>query len=159
MESSNRFNTLLMELDSVLLTPVFPLLQSMMELPQPSTQSLLLLQPSTQSSQLPQLTPRRLLRPRLLILLLLKLLLLLLRGRDVRLIPLSLMDLELLTQLMPMAMLVFLMLLLVFPMLLTMAMLVLAMDMLVCLTLVRLESSKVVQFVFKDVYVCDEHSR
>merc|ERR1739838_186356 len=101
-ESSNRFSTLLMELDSVLLTPVCLLLQSMMELLPPSTLSHLLPPHSTQFSQLLQLTPLRLLRPRLLILLLL----LLLRGRGVRLILLSLMDLELLTQLMPMAMLV-----------------------------------------------------
>merc|ERR1739838_643578 len=131
MESSNRFSTLLMELDSVLLTPVCLLLQSMMELLPPSTPSHLLPPHSTQFSQL---TPLRLLRPRLLILLLLPLLLLLLRGRGVRLILLSLMDLELLTQLMPMAMLVCHMLL-VCPMLLPMAMLVLAM---VCLTMVRI---------------------
>merc|ERR1739838_362049 len=105
-ESSNRFSTLLMELDSVSLTPVCLLLQSMMELLPPSTPSHLLPPPSTQCSQLLQLTPLRLLRPRLLILLLLPLLLLLLRGRGARLILLSLMDLELLTQLMPMAMLV-----------------------------------------------------
>merc|ERR550534_1736742 len=98
MESSNRFSTLLTELDSVWLTLACPLLQSMMELLPPSTLSLLLPLPSTQSSQLLQLTPLRLLRPRLLILLLLPLLLLPLRGRGVRLTLLSLMDSELLTQ-------------------------------------------------------------
>merc|ERR1712086_438542 len=98
MESSNRFSTLLTEQDSVLPTLVCPLLLSMTEL----------LPPSTQCSQLLQLTLLRLLKPRLLILLLL-LPLLLLRGRGVRL--LSPTDLELLTPLMPTAMLVFLMLL------------------------------------------------
>merc|ERR1712071_736575 len=123
MESSNRFSTLLTEPDSVLRTPVCPLLPSMTELLPPSTLSLLLPPPSTQCSQLLQLTLQRLPKPRLLILLLL-LLLLLLRGRDVRL--LSPTDLELLTPLMPMAMLVFLMLL-VFLTLLVFLMLVLAM--------------------------------
>merc|ERR1711892_1275348 len=101
MESSNRFSTLLTEQDSVLPTLVCPLLPSMMELLPPSTQSLLLPPPLTQCSPLPQLTLLRLLKPRLLILLLL----LLLRGRGVRL--LSPTDLELLTPLMPTAMLVF----------------------------------------------------
>merc|ERR1712106_222255 len=78
----------------------------MTELLPPSTLSLLLPPPSTQCSQLPQLTLQRLLKQRLLILLLL-LLLLLLRGRGVRL--LSPTDLELLIPLMPTAMLVFLM--------------------------------------------------
>merc|ERR1712106_857837 len=108
MESSNRFSTLLTEQDSVLPTLVCPLLLSMTELLPPSTQSLLLPLPSTQCSQLLQLTLLRLLKPRLLILLLL-LPLLLLRGGGVRL--LSPTDLELLTPLMPTAMLVFLMLL------------------------------------------------
>merc|ERR1712106_830398 len=99
MESSNRFSTLLTEQDSVLPTLVCPLLPSMTELLPPSTQSPLLL----------QLTLLRLLKPRLLILLLL-LLLLLPRGRGVRL--LSPTDLELITPLMPTAMLVFLMLVL-----------------------------------------------
>merc|ERR1711892_1352272 len=98
MESSNRFSTLLTELDSVLPTLVCPLLPSMTELLPPSTLSLLLPPPSTQCSPLPQLTLQRLLKPRLLILLLL----LLLRGRGVRL--LSPTDLELLTPLMPTAM-------------------------------------------------------
>merc|ERR1712008_380664 len=113
MGSSNRFSTLLTEQDSVLPTLVCPLLLSMTELLPPSTQSPLLL----------QLTLLRLLKPRLLILLLL-LLLLLLRGRGVRL--LSPTDLELLTPLMPTAMLGFLMLL-VFLTLLVFLMLVLAM--------------------------------
>merc|ERR1712008_344560 len=114
MGSSNRFSTLLTEQDSVLPTLVCPWLLSMTELLSPSTQSPLLL----------QLTLLRLLRPRLLILLLLLLLLLLLKGRGVRL--LSPTDLELLTPLMPTAMLVFLMLL-VFITLLVFLMLVLAM--------------------------------
>merc|ERR1712106_1209656 len=101
MESSNRFSTLLTEQDSVLSTLVCPLLPSMTELLPPSTLSHLLPPPSTQCSQLPQLTLQRLLKPRLLILLLL-----LLRERGVRL--LSPTDLELLTPLMPTAMLVFL---------------------------------------------------
>merc|ERR1739844_739247 len=84
-ESSNRFSTLLMEQDSVLLTLVFPLLLSMMELLPPSTLNLLLPLPSTQSFPLPPWTPLRLPRLRLPILLLLLLLLPLLRGRDVRL--------------------------------------------------------------------------
>merc|ERR1711981_1144095 len=67
MENFNRFSTLLTEQDSVLLTLVSPLLPSTMEL----------LPPSTQSFQLPQLTPPRLLRLRLLISLLLPLPLLL----------------------------------------------------------------------------------
>merc|ERR1711970_963197 len=70
-ESSSRFSILLMEQDSVLLTLVFPLLLSMMELLPPSTLSLLL----------PLWTPLRLPRLRLPILLLLLLLLPLLRGR------------------------------------------------------------------------------
>merc|ERR1712106_276821 len=85
------------------------LLPSMTELLPPSTLSLLSPPPSTQCSQLPQLTLLRLLKPRLLILLLL-LLLLLLRGRGVRLFSPT--DLELLTPLMPTAMLVLLMLVL-----------------------------------------------
>merc|ERR1711874_854229 len=75
MENFNRFSTLLTEQDSVLLTLVSLLLPSMMAL----------LPPSTQSFQLPQRTPPRLPRLRLLILLLLPLPLLLLRGRGVRL--------------------------------------------------------------------------
>merc|ERR1711981_138628 len=85
MENFNRFSTLLTEQDSVLLTLVSPLLPSMTELLPHSTQSLLLPQLSTQSFQLPQRTPPRLPRLRLLISLLLLLPLLLLRGRGVRL--------------------------------------------------------------------------
>merc|ERR1711974_72248 len=85
MENFNRFSTLLTELDSVLLTLVSPLLPSTMALLPPSTQSLLLPQLSTQSFQLPQRTPQRLPRLRLLISPQLPLPLLLLRGRGVRL--------------------------------------------------------------------------
>merc|ERR1719458_1618398 len=109
MENFNRFSTLLTEQDSVLLTLVSPLLPSTMALLPPSTQSLLLPQLSTQSFQLPQWTPPRLPRLRLLISLLLPLPLLLLRGRGVKLdLP---MDSELTTPLMLfMGMLAFLML-------------------------------------------------
>merc|ERR1712106_389343 len=148
MESSNRFSTLLTEQDSVLLTLVCPLLPSMTELLPPSTLSLLLPPPSTQCSQLPLLTLPRLLKPRLLILLLL-LPQLLLRGRGVRL--LSPTDLELLTRLMPTAMLVFLTLL-VFLML-VLAMLVWDM---VSLTMVKLLFFAISIYQF---YVCDEHRR
>merc|ERR1712002_459895 len=103
-ESSNRFSTLLMLLDSAWLTPVSLLLQFMTELPPPSTLSLLLPQPSTQSFQLLLKIPLRLLKLRLLMLLLLT-------ERSVMLNPLSLMDSELLTQLTLLDMLVFLMLL------------------------------------------------
>merc|ERR1711997_64036 len=109
MENFNRFSTLLMEQDSVLLTLVSPLLPSTMALLPPSTQSLLLPQLSTQSFQLPQRTPPRLPRLRLLISLLLPLPLLLLRGRGVRLDLLT--DSELTTPLrLFMGMLAFLML-------------------------------------------------
>merc|ERR1712002_355857 len=111
-ESSNRFSTLLMLLDSAWLTPVSLLLQFMTELPPPSTLSLLLPQPSTQSFQLLLKIPLRLLKLRLLMLLPLRLLrLLLLTERSVMPNPLSLMDSELLTQLTLLDMLVFLMLL------------------------------------------------
>merc|ERR1712002_178550 len=120
-ESSSRFSTLLMEQDSVLLTLVFPLLLSMMELLPPSTLSLLLPLPSTQSFPLPPRTPLRLPRPRLLILLLLLLLLPLLRGRDVRLdlptyleLPTPLMPSPMLMLGMLLDMLAFLMLLMAF---------------------------------------------
>merc|ERR1712123_544791 len=90
--SSSRSNMLLMELDSVLLTPVCPLLQSMKELLPPSTPSLLL-PPFILVLLLNQSrSPLRLLRQQLPTLPLLLLLLLLLRGRGVRLMLLSLME-------------------------------------------------------------------
>merc|ERR1712106_1197645 len=120
----------LTEQDSVLRTLVCPLLPSMTELLPPSTLSLLLPPPSTQCSQLPQLTLLRLLKLRLLILLLL-----LLRGRGVRL--LSPTDSELLTPLMPTAMLVFLTLLVFLRLVLAM----LVWDM-ASLTMVKLQTKK-----------------
>merc|ERR1712123_413038 len=102
MVSFNRFNMLLMQLDSVLLTLVCPLLQSIPMLLPPSTLSLLLPPPSTQSPLLPQCTPvvppsqsklpQRLLKPQLPTLPSLLPLLPQLRERGVRLMPLSSVD-------------------------------------------------------------------
>merc|ERR1712106_989904 len=92
MVSFNRFNMLLMQLDSALLTLVCPLLQSIPALLPPSTQNLLLPQctlvlPLSQSE-----LPQRLLKPQLPILPLLLPLLPQLRERGVRLMPLSSVD-------------------------------------------------------------------
>merc|ERR1739838_346670 len=102
MVSFNRFNMLLMQLDSALLTLVCPLLQSIPALLPPSTLNLLLPPPSTQSPLLPQFTPvlhlsqsklpQRLLKPQLPTLPLLLPLLPQLRERGVRLMPLSSVD-------------------------------------------------------------------
>merc|ERR1711970_1154982 len=94
MENCSRLNMLQMQLDSVLLTLVFQLLLSMMELHQPSTPSLLLLQFSQELPPNQLRTPLRLLRLRLLILLFLKLLMLLLKEKDVMLMPQSSVDLQ-----------------------------------------------------------------
>merc|ERR1712106_776685 len=88
MVSFNRFNMLLMQLDSALLTLVCPLLQSIPALLPHSTLSLLLPPPSTQSPLLPQ----RLLKPQLPTLPLLLPLLPQLRERGVMLMPLSSVD-------------------------------------------------------------------
>merc|ERR1739838_567634 len=93
MDSFNRCNMLLMVLDSVLLTLVCLLLQSMTELLPPSTQSHLLPQFSLVLLLNQFRIPRRLLKPRLLTLLLLLLLPHLLRERDVRPMLLSLVEL------------------------------------------------------------------
>merc|ERR1712106_1121371 len=92
MVSFNRFNMLLMQLVSALLTLVCPLLQSIPALPPPSTQSPLLPQctpvlPPSQSK-----LPQRLLKPQLPTLPLLLPLLPQLRERGVRLMPPSSVD-------------------------------------------------------------------